>query len=160
MEQLDFALESLDYAIDKLDVAEEGVGTVLLLAHAVPIGLGILYLAKVEHDKEKTKKAFDKYVSQNDQKRILEMAKKLALPKIKKSQNTIFKRVYKRDITVNDLTAEFGFARVTKTTIRVFVEFDDNKIELENDDEMPTETSIYQHTVTIKYDYVAQKFLN
>ena len=159
MDQLDIALESLDSAIDKLDVVEEGVGTALLLAHAVPLGLGILACAVAEHKKEKAKKVFDKYVSQNDQERILKKAKEIALPKIQKERNKRFKKIYKRDMTINDLEASFRFISVTKTTIKIDVSIDGEKIRLCDGDDELGENDIYDYFIQVPYNYVEQKFV-
>lgn len=159
MDQLDIALESLNSAIDELEITQEALGTALALGAVVPIGLGILSFAVVEHKEKKAKKAFDKYVSQNDQARILKRAKELALPKIQQERNKRFKKIYNRDMTINDLEASFRFVSVTKTTIKIAVSIDGEKIRICDGDDELGENDIYDYLINVPYNYVEQKFV-
>ena len=99
MNNLDIALESLDNAIGRIEIAEEGVGTALLLATVVPIGLGLSAALWHGHNVKKIEEAINKNISKSDQAKILNKSKELVLEDFKKARNDEFKRKFKKDIT-------------------------------------------------------------
>lgn len=159
MNNLEIALEALDSTIDRIDIAEEGVGTFLALATLVPIGLGLSAALWHGHNVKKIEEAINKNISKSDQAKILNKSKELVLEAFKKARNDEFRRKFKKDITIKDLSAEFIYYETTKQKLTIRVYFDDRYTAIDGDDE-ETENSIYRYQKTVKYDYVNQQFVD